>query len=269
MKKAAGFLVICILFLYLTSCDRIQPVVSEITTPIESECVQIVPINNVPYTTTLAASAAIYTAPGGSFSGYVGEDDIYTIVEEAYDDDGNLWGRLKSGIGWVWIGDIAVSSMYACPQCGKMEPEAIFEEDWKPGDLCFGCSYLNVHGGEDARLFCSQCGADCTFRGLEEDGRCEDCTIGSFQKVAQKSEIEPNTWYIYDNVLCFQNCELKDVVSVGQGKALLVQYYAVCQYCHTIDDVSELAGPEVNYDVERIHYCDVCERSTLVKFKID
>ena len=34
------------------------------------------------------------------FVATVGEKGVYTIVEEATDAEGNLWGRLKSGIGW-------------------------------------------------------------------------------------------------------------------------------------------------------------------------
>lgn len=68
------------------------------------------------------------------------------------------------------------ATVRTCPQCGQSEPNAIFTEDWNPGDICFGCNYDNFHGGE--KKYCSQCGADCTYRGLEEDGRCEDCYYG-------------------------------------------------------------------------------------------
>jgi len=33
--------------------------------------------------------------------GIVGERGTYTIVEEVRDDEENLWGKLKSGLGWV------------------------------------------------------------------------------------------------------------------------------------------------------------------------
>ena len=46
---------------------------------------------------------SIYDGPGYDygFVGTVRERGTYTIVEEAEDYEGNLWGRLKSGIGWV------------------------------------------------------------------------------------------------------------------------------------------------------------------------
>jgi len=60
---------------------------------------------DVPYTVELDAAAKIYQGHGVDYgySRQVGEDGIYTIVEEAYDRSGNLWGRLKSGAGWVML----------------------------------------------------------------------------------------------------------------------------------------------------------------------
>ena len=47
----------------------------------------------------------IYSGPGFGYS-CVGTVEIaaqYTIVEERYDYAGNLWGRLKSGAGWIYL----------------------------------------------------------------------------------------------------------------------------------------------------------------------
>lgn len=33
----------------------------------------------------------------------IGQTGVYTIVEEATDDAGNLWGKLKSGAGWICL----------------------------------------------------------------------------------------------------------------------------------------------------------------------
>ena len=66
-----------------------------------------------------------------------------------------------------------------CSKCGQTEPDAIFTEDWKAGDPCFGCLYSSQGGDGDEKLICKQCGADCTFRGVEADGRCEDCYFGN------------------------------------------------------------------------------------------
>lgn len=57
----------------------------------------------------------IYERPGFRFrcTASFGEAGIYTIVEEATDWDGNLWGRLKSGIGWVCLTEPAIVPVIA------------------------------------------------------------------------------------------------------------------------------------------------------------
>ena len=56
----------------------------------------------------------IYAGPGflsGSVE-LVGEAGAYTIVEEAEDSDGNTWGRLKSGAGWVCLTEPPLAPIY-------------------------------------------------------------------------------------------------------------------------------------------------------------
>lgn len=57
----------------------------------------------LPYTVTLDAAMALYDEPSydGCYRQIVGEDGVYTIVEEAEDGEGNRWGKLRSGAGWV------------------------------------------------------------------------------------------------------------------------------------------------------------------------
>ena len=43
----------------------------------------------------------------------VEETGVYTIVEEALDADGNTWGRLKSGAGWICLTEPALAPIYA------------------------------------------------------------------------------------------------------------------------------------------------------------
>ena len=56
-----------------------------------------------PYTIALKADTGIYSGPGYGYdyAHSIGEDGVFTIVEEKSDVYGNLWGRLKSGAGWV------------------------------------------------------------------------------------------------------------------------------------------------------------------------
>ena len=62
------------------------------------------PISRTPYLEEIWWSEEpIYSGPGYGYSyvGTVEEAGVYTIVEEKYDGAGDLWGRLKSGVGWV------------------------------------------------------------------------------------------------------------------------------------------------------------------------
>ena len=54
------------------------------------------------------ADQSIYEGPGYDyvFVGTVQERGTYTIVEEVWDYEGNLWGKLKSGAGWVDLTEI-------------------------------------------------------------------------------------------------------------------------------------------------------------------
>ena len=57
----------------------------------------------------------IYAAPGfvNEVTALVEEAGAYTIIEEATDRDGNLWGRLKSGLGWVCLTEPALAPIHA------------------------------------------------------------------------------------------------------------------------------------------------------------
>ena len=71
--------------------------------------------NTVPYTLRIErADQSIYEGPGYDyiFVDTVRECGAYTIVEEAADHEGNLWGKLKSGVGWVDLTELQ-SEAYA------------------------------------------------------------------------------------------------------------------------------------------------------------
>lgn len=58
--------------------------------------------------TVTRADQPIYNGPGYDYTcvGTVRQAGIYTIMEEARDASGNLWGRLKSGLGWIDVTDV-------------------------------------------------------------------------------------------------------------------------------------------------------------------
>ena len=64
-----------------------------------------VAVSSENYLLPLYAGDEIYAGPGYDFPVEDGltEDGTFTIVAEAWDGAGNLWGRLKSGAGWVFL----------------------------------------------------------------------------------------------------------------------------------------------------------------------
>lgn len=117
---------------------------------------------------------------------------------------------------------------------------------------------------------CSKCGYidEKSTEKLEHNYKNKTCTECGAEKQAEKSDLEPNTWYVYQDVLLVQNCLITHAYSVGQGKGMNVQYYAVCQHCHAIAELPKLAGPEVGYPVEKIYTCEYCFGKTMIRFKI-
>lgn len=56
-----------------------------------------------PYYLSIFVGEYIYDGPGyhNSLAMVLDESGTFTIVEEAMDSYGNIWGKLKSGVGWV------------------------------------------------------------------------------------------------------------------------------------------------------------------------
>ena len=83
------------------------------------------------------ADLPIYSGPGNTydFVQTLGEAGTYTIVEEAYDEQGNLWGKLKSGIGWINL----TNSRYADGHRSEDEQllTAEFTDKANEGDIFF------------------------------------------------------------------------------------------------------------------------------------
>jgi hypothetical protein len=77
--------------------------------PTEAPTEPVPPETELPYLQKIPRpDQSIFDGPGYDyiFSGTVKEAGTYTIVEEVWDNEGNLWGRLKSGAGWVDLSEI-------------------------------------------------------------------------------------------------------------------------------------------------------------------
>lgn len=62
-------------------------------------------LSKCPYTIRLDKTVKIYASPSSHSTqkGTVGTTSVYTIVEESYGVGAQVWGRLKSGAGWVAV----------------------------------------------------------------------------------------------------------------------------------------------------------------------
>lgn len=80
------------------------------TEPVATEAPATEPeaASTVPYTLSLHGFVSIFDSPSydGIYVQAVGQDGVYTIVEEQADGEGNLWGKLKSGVGWVCLTEL-------------------------------------------------------------------------------------------------------------------------------------------------------------------
>jgi hypothetical protein len=97
----------------------------------------------------------------------------YTIVEEQYDAYGNLWGKFKSGAGWICLQSVGFSGEYGefygyCLKCGRAIGEWNFVVEGF--GLCSICHYESL----DPEEICDNCGADCSLSGTT-NGLCPTC----------------------------------------------------------------------------------------------
>lgn len=71
------------------------------------------PEPEVPFLQKIYPGQAVYSGPGYNYpyNQTIYEEGTFTITQVAFDRDGHLWGKLKSGIGWVDLDDL-VSSGY-------------------------------------------------------------------------------------------------------------------------------------------------------------
>ena len=114
---------LALLGLMLCACTA-DPVVTTLPPETTEPTASSVPETTVPPMTTGSLmhtvriddpDTCIYAGPAftAEVTALVGEAGTYTIVEEATDADGNIWGRLKSGLGWVCLTDPPLAPIYA------------------------------------------------------------------------------------------------------------------------------------------------------------
>ena len=92
-----------------------EPVI-ETTAPVETAPPETTAPAAREYTLRIEDPETMIYAGPAFLSGAVAmveEAGTYTIVEEALDRDGNTWGKLKSGAGWICLTEPALAPIYA------------------------------------------------------------------------------------------------------------------------------------------------------------
>ncbi len=104
-----------------TSAPPDSQEVSSADSHIDSE-----PPAQTPDGVTLDATVSIFSEPSydGSYVQIVGQDGTYTITEEATDAEGNRWGKLDSGLGWV---DLTALSAPVAPVTACYAEESLLQ----------------------------------------------------------------------------------------------------------------------------------------------
>ncbi len=109
---------------------------TETTPPATTEPTIVPPMTDLsePETTDLPyllkiqrADQSIFAEPhyDSRFVGVVEAAGTYTITEEVTDDEGILWGKLKSGLGWVDITDIRAFAENPAPITANFADDAL------------------------------------------------------------------------------------------------------------------------------------------------
>ena len=113
MKRLICFVIALAMMLCACSAPAENTLLTETTAPAETDPVE----TSVPeYTLRIEdPETMIYTGPSfvSGAVAMVAESGTYTIVAEEIDADGNRWGRLKSGAGWICLTVPSLAPIYA------------------------------------------------------------------------------------------------------------------------------------------------------------
>lgn len=145
MKKWFAFFM-AILLISMTACasgspetpDPTQKTAAEsipaetVTEPAETEPPTTAPERVPPYTVDIyRPDFPIWDGPGYDYLLIVTveESGVYTIVAEETDGEGNLWGQLKSGIGWIDLTLLAAEEAEQPLLSGNFAEEMLVTEE--------------------------------------------------------------------------------------------------------------------------------------------
>ena len=82
----------------------------------------------------------------------------------------------------------------------------------------------------------------------------------------RETGFSPDTWYVYDGILNFQNCRIVSATIIKNGG--LVVYDPVCRSCRAVG-MRDMSYPELNYPILKSLYCKECGATTYIRLEID
>ena len=91
-----------------TEASEEAPVPTETEPPETAAPEDAPPADENTYRISLPGFISIFDEPSydGRFVRPIGEQGVFTIVEEKTDGEGNVWGKLKSGAGWINLSEL-------------------------------------------------------------------------------------------------------------------------------------------------------------------
>ncbi len=111
------------------------------------EPMSIVSLKTVKYLKKVPAEGCIFTQPdpNSDFVDVVGTDGTFTIVEEATLSNGDVWGKLKSGMGWVNMTDPYCGGAQVPPVTASYSGKVVLKGDYHLAGICTDDEYkVNV-----------------------------------------------------------------------------------------------------------------------------
>lgn len=122
-----------------------------------------------------------------------------------------------------------------------------------------------TEAGEEIRT-CKICGnCETIFPASKHSFENHECSVCG---ELEKSDMTADIWYTHKGVgvLQFQNCLIE--TATVSGNAVVTSYYMVCSHCHGIDGWLQLSAPELGYEASKLHTCDECGKTTVVKLRV-
>ncbi len=131
--RRKGLFLLCMLTLSLSmtvqAAEESKPAVVPLPTGIDTETEA--ESSKPPYTIKVQRNdLPVFEGPGYDYScsAAIWNSGTYTVIQEEEDEEGNLWGKLKSGIGWVDLAEAVSEEAAGVPLTAVYADEEMLKE---------------------------------------------------------------------------------------------------------------------------------------------